>query len=228
MPIATARADRCMPRRRCPRHNRQATADDSPRTSERHGCAKSDAPPLVIIPGQGSITLMSEDEAALVQAEALLRTLAQTESIGGGRGQLCRVFAAQRRCPECDETDDGPVRTDARHHASHHRTRQHGGRRAAECGHRARPRRPIARSSPNCLRVLDSSNVPDSLANARPLIVAVEYLEANRVLEILAGHLRSAAKIRRQPTGNRHSRRRVVGSRVTCCSRSTPPRPDPC
>ena len=37
------------------------------------------------------------------------------------------------------------------------------------------------------LRVLDSSNVPDSLANARPRIVQVEYLEAERVLELLEG-----------------------------------------
>ncbi len=37
------------------------------------------------------------------------------------------------------------------------------------------------------LRVLDSSNVPDSMANARPQIVPLEYLEATRALEILEG-----------------------------------------
>ena len=148
--------------------------------------ASSDRPSVIMIPGAGSITIMSQDEEALDQVQTLLSTLAQQTTAETGAGNFA-VFLLRnagapavakllddlfRRMPLTTRTilDKVSIVADQRLNA----LVVHG---------RPADRRVVA----ELLRVLDSSSVPDSLANARPQIVQLEYADADRILEILTG-----------------------------------------
>jgi type II secretory pathway component GspD/PulD (secretin) len=142
--------------------------------------------PVIIVPEQNSITILSEDEAALAQAEALLRTLARQSSSDASAGNFAmyslRNAGASNLVKMLTELfEQMPITT-----------RAIVGRVSMVADERLNAvivhGRPADRAViGELLRVLDSSNVPDSLANARPRIVPVEYLEAERLLELLQG-----------------------------------------
>jgi type II secretory pathway component GspD/PulD (secretin) len=159
--------------------------NDQPR-SQSSEPAPDNAPPLVIIAGENSITLLSDDEAALRQAEALMRTLARQSRSDSGTGNFAvyTLRNAGARSVTRLMTDlfkQMPITT-----------RAAIGRVSMVADERLNAVVVYGRQADRAvitelLRVLDSSNVPDSLANARPVIVPIEYLEASSVLEILRG-----------------------------------------
>ena len=159
-----------------------------PTMPSQESTSKTELPaaPVVIFPKSGAITLLSDDEAALNQAEALLRTLARQNLVDAGAGNFA-VYSLRNagarsvaklltelfeQMPLTARTTVGRVSMVADDRLN-----------AVVVHGRAADRNVIA----ELLQVLDSANVPDSLANARPRIVPVEYMEADRVLTILRG-----------------------------------------
>ncbi len=141
-------------------------------------------PPVVILPGPGAITVMSDDVEALQQAESLLRTIARQDLDDASAGNFA-VFslrnAGARAVAKLLEQlfEQMPITT----RATLGRVSMVADDRLNAVVVHGRPadRAVIA----ELLRVLDSSNVPDSLANARPLIVPLEHLDAPAALTIL-------------------------------------------
>jgi type II secretory pathway component GspD/PulD (secretin) len=176
---------------------RPAASDSSSATESRHVVRGQDAqaepadeqparPPIVLIPGSGRITVLSEDEAALNQAEALLRSLARQYPTEGGAGNFTvyslRNAGARNVTRLMNDLFEQMPFT----------TRATMGRVSMVADERLNAvivhGRPADRAVVGeLLRVLDSSNVPDSLANPQPQIFAVGYMEAEQMLQILEG-----------------------------------------
>lgn len=153
-------------------------------TAESEGA--SDEPPIFVVPGNGTVTLLSDDEAALQQAESLLRTImrqAQSDNSAGNFAVFTLRNAGARNVSKLivDLFEQMPITA----RATLGRVSMVPDERlnAVVVHGRAADRAVIA----ELLRVLDSDNVPDSLANARPRIVPIEYLKARQVMEILQG-----------------------------------------
>ena len=139
----------------------------------------------MIIPGDGRLTVFSQDPRLLDQVEGLLRALAPSEFGYGSSSSNFAVFglrnAGARQIEQLlkkvlekmPETARGTLR-DVRLAADERLNALivHG---------RTGDRAVIA----DLLRVLDSSNVPESLATRRPQIVPVHNTEADRVAEIV-------------------------------------------
>lgn len=144
----------------------------------------SSSAPVVILPGPGAITVMSDDPEALQQAESLLRTIARQNLDDASAGNFA-VFslrnAGARAVAKTLEQlfEQMPITT----RATLGRVSMVADDRLNAVVVHGRPadRAVIA----ELLRVLDSSNVPDSLANARPLIVPLVNLDAQAALTIL-------------------------------------------
>ena len=143
-------------------------------------------PPVVIVPSQGAITIFSDDEAALNQVETLLRTIARQNRADAGAGNFA-VFAlrnagARKVAKLLNELfEQMPIST----RTTLGRVSMVADDRLNSVVVHGRPsdRAVIA----ELLRVLDSANVPDSMANARPRLVPVKYLKAQRIHDILQG-----------------------------------------
>ncbi|MCA9150007.1 MAG: hypothetical protein KDA92_11930, partial [Planctomycetales bacterium] len=148
--------------------------------------SEASEPPLVVMPKGNTITLLSDDDAALNQAEALMRALARQNVIDGGAGNFAvyslRNAGARNLAKLLTELfEQMPIAT----RGSLGRVSMVADDRLNAVIVHGRPadRNVIA----ELLQVLDSANVPDSLANARPRLVQVEYMKANDVLTILEG-----------------------------------------
>ncbi|MCP4194619.1 MAG: hypothetical protein GY768_28765 [Planctomycetaceae bacterium] len=148
--------------------------------------SNSNSPAILVVPGQGSVTIMSSDEEALNQAAALFSTLARRNNTDTGAGNFAVVTlrnAGARTVAKIldDLFEKMPITT-----------RTTLGRVSMVADDRLNALvihgRPADRAVvTELLRVLDSSSVPDALANARPTIVRLEYSDADRVIEILQG-----------------------------------------
>ena len=163
----------------------QAPADTTPPAEP-----DSTPAPVVVIGGRGRISLFSEDPEALAQAEALLQTIARNSRNDGSAGNFAvfplRHAGARNVAKILTELfEQMPITT----RATLGRVSIVADDRLNALVVHGRPAdRTVIRG---LLEVLDSSNVPDSLANARPKIVQVNYLEVDDVLEILSGVYKS-------------------------------------
>ncbi len=78
--------------RTLPTAGQQATADATPQPQSSD--SRPAAPPLMIIPGPGSLTLLSDDEAALKSGRGAVAHVGKAEPIGRRVRQFCRLLAA--------------------------------------------------------------------------------------------------------------------------------------
>ena len=143
-------------------------------------------PAILIVPGEGSVTLMSDDDEALEQAAMLFYTLARRGAGQAGAGNFAvinlRNAGARNVAKLLDDLfEQMPITA-----------RTTLGRVSIVADDRlnalvihGRPADRIVVTE--LLRVLDSSSVPDTLANARPRIIPLIYSDADRILEILQG-----------------------------------------
>jgi type II secretory pathway component GspD/PulD (secretin) len=164
-------------------------AEDKPnenRSAEKPTRPNEPPAPVVIVPGDGSVTILSDDEAALNQAENLLRTLSRQGRADAGAGDFA-VYTLRNAGARSvarlltDLFEQMPITS-----------RSMMGRVSMAADERLNAvvvhGRPADRAViAELLRVLDTSNVADSMANARPRIVPVQYMEADDVLGILRG-----------------------------------------
>ena len=165
---------------------RAVATDDQEPDDQDHASEQQAAPAILVVPGRGTVTLMSADEEALNQAAALFGTLARRGNIDTGAGNFAVVTLRNAGARNVAKTLDDlfkkmPITT-----------RTTLGKVSMVADDRLNALvihgRPADRAAvADLLRVLDSSSVPDTLANARPAIIRLEHADAERVVKMLEG-----------------------------------------
>ncbi len=167
-------------------------------------------PAVVLVPGQDSITVMSDDPEALMQVETLLRTLARQSSMESGGGNFAVYALTNAGAGEVAQTLD-QLFEKMPFTARVLQPREHRAGRTTQ-----RPDRPRSaqrsRLIEELLQVLDSANVPNLLVSGPPTIVPLQHTDAQRIVEILQGIY--ASQLRSGGTGPRISIPRGVPSEV--------------
>ncbi len=150
-------------------------------------------PAVVLVPGDGSITVMSQDAEALSQVESLLRTLSRQSSLDSSGGNFSIYPLKNAAASEVAEMlqqlfEKMPVAK----RGSLSRTSIVADERLNAVVVHGRPadRALIA----EMLQVLDSANVPDLFVSGPPMIVPILHTDANRVVTILEGVYASQIK----------------------------------
>ena len=147
---------------------------------------KEPPPAILIVPGQGSVTLMSADEEALEQAAMLFYTLARRRVGQASAGNFAVINLRNAGARNVAKLlDDLFEKMPITARTTLGRVSMVADERLNALVIHGRPadRRVVT----ELLRVLDSSSVPDTLANARPRIIPLVYSDADRILEILQG-----------------------------------------
>jgi type II secretory pathway component GspD/PulD (secretin) len=143
----------------------QKAVDSANAADEKQSSPSEGTSPVIISPGSGSITIASDDTEALNQLESLLR--AMSRGTGGPRGRDYVVYSL-RNASASSASGRVTVAADQRLNA----IVVHGSRVDRE-------------TIEELLRVLDSPDVPDSLASNRPRLIPVKNTEAARIEEIV-------------------------------------------
>jgi hypothetical protein len=180
-------ADRRLP----PAEGESETAVAQPSPSDRGAAGRSpdeqSAPrppaPVIVIPGDGKLTIASRDPEAIEQLEALLRVFLRRDTMGSsgnftvyslrnaGAVQVANLLSdLVRRLPEQSRGSLGRVSVvaDERLNA----LIVFGGRADQKV-------------IENLLRILDSSYLPETMNTLRPKIIPVQHAEASRILDVL-------------------------------------------
>lgn len=168
----------------------QFSVEDKPAAGEPAEAVKpgetppAAAPSVIIAPGDKSITIASDDPEALDQLESLLRTMSNRQTSGRGRDYI--VFSLRNASAERVAATLQQV----------FRTGAFGGPGAAFSRvvvvpderlnaivvHASRNDRETIEE---LLRILDSADIPESLASNKPKLVPVKNTSAERIEDIL-------------------------------------------
>jgi type II secretory pathway component GspD/PulD (secretin) len=155
---------------------------------ESAATTESSAPPVLIVPGDGKITVASQDQDALNQIETLLGALSR-ETTGLGRNFV--VFSLRNAdASQVAETLDRLFRSigpDLRGSVGKVVTVPDA-RLNAIVVHGSRSDQAIVE---NLIRVLDTSERPDSLAIIRPKLIPIKNTRAAEIQRVLQDAYRS-------------------------------------
>lgn len=172
----------------------QATDDSDKKTTEKP------LPPIIVAPGDGSITIASDDPEALDQFESLLRAM----SVGhrGSRGNDFVVFSLRYTSAVQTATtleDLFGLNNNRRNRGNSFQNRVATGsvsivpdeRLNAIIVHANRHDREMIE---NLLQVLDAEDVPESLAANRPKLIPVKNTDAVRIERVIRSVYSTAMK----------------------------------
>jgi type II secretory pathway component GspD/PulD (secretin) len=167
-----------------------ADAAQEPTGAAVSATTQEEAPPVLILPSDDAITVISDDPEALQQVESMLRTIEQQSTMAGGAGNFSVIplrNAGARAVSKILEELFKQMPLTQR--ATLGRVSMVADDRLNAVVVHGRPgdRAVIA----ELLRVLDSSNIPDSLANTVPQIVQLDYMNAAEARTILRGVYRT-------------------------------------
>ncbi len=164
--------------------------------AEKDQTNQPNRPPIVVAPGEGSITIASDDHEALDQLETLLRAMSSRRA--GGRGKDFVIFSlrhtsalqaantlreifgiegGRRRRSSFSSNSTGSVTIvpDERLNA----LIVHGNRNDRE-------------TIESLLQVLDAEDIPESLAANRPRLIPVKNTDAERIERVIRSIYKSA------------------------------------
>ncbi|MEX2286627.1 MAG: secretin N-terminal domain-containing protein [Planctomycetaceae bacterium] len=160
----------------------QKALDSANAANEKQKSPSEGTSPVIISPGSGSITIASDDTEALNQLEALLR--AMSRGTGGPRGRDYVVYSLRNASAERTAlTLQQLFRSGGLGSSASGRVTVASDQRLnAIVVHGSRIDRETIEE---LLRVLDSPDVPDSLASNRPRLIPVKNTEAARIEEIV-------------------------------------------
>ncbi len=152
---------------------------DQPATKKKQTKAQSESP-VIVVPGDGSVTIASDDSAALDQFEALLRALSRRMGTGN-RSYI--VFPLQNAgAVNVSDTLKQLFREGGFGVSTGSVVVVPDERLNAVIVHANRADRATVKS---LLEVLDSADVPDSLAIKRPTLIPVKNTSAARIEEVI-------------------------------------------
>jgi type II secretory pathway component GspD/PulD (secretin) len=174
-----------------------ATGDNSlPEATEQpEGPSPSLGPPVILVPGTGSITIASDDEEAAKQAEAILRALAGEESQPESRarrvGSQLMVYPLRHTDAEsASQSIEGLVRGMGRGRGFLSSSGPFSGsvvavpdtRLNAVVVYANRADQPLVES---LLEVLDTPETPETLISLRPKLIPLKFAKVERVESVI-------------------------------------------
>lgn len=177
--------------------NNRAEAPEEPLADEQ-------LPPIVIIAGEGQLTVASRDIEALNQFEELLRTLQRGRRVSFSNGNFSMYLLQNADAEELAEVLNSLFRRDSR--SSRSSFRAYSQRRSTSLMVVADKRMNAIlvygsasdrATVEEMLDVLDSPDIPESLTTERPKMIPVKNLPANTVLSVLESVYKTQLSTRR-------------------------------
>jgi len=183
----------------------EQSQDDEPQAADEEPSKENEAnatspAPIIVAPGDGRITIASDDPDALDQFESLLRAMSSSEPRAGGYGKEFVVFSLRyTSAVQAAQTlqqffDTGRRRGGnrngfSRFSSSSSVTIVADERLNAVIVHANRNEREMIE---DLLEVLDSKEIPESLASNKPRLIPVKNTEASRIEQVLRSIYKSA------------------------------------